>query len=99
MTDTPCPRCGRVYGIGEWPGCPHGFPAGNRRAMVDEWPMGKTFTASFPTPQTFYSRSAYQKALAARGLVIRGDGEEHFATLGAEGLAKAEALIRRVHAG
>ena len=26
----PCPDCGQVYHVGEWPWCPHGFPATGR---------------------------------------------------------------------
>lgn len=66
--------------------------------MVDEWPMGKTFENGFPSPRTFYSRSEYTKALAANGFKVQGGGEEHFDALGAEGLRKAEELVRRVHA-
>jgi hypothetical protein len=90
-----CRSCGEVIEVGSWPFCPHGFPAANSRAMVDEWPMGKTFENGFPTPQTFYSRSEYTKALAARGLKVRGDGEESSTWISPATLRNAEALVKR----
>ena len=63
----------------------------------DEWAGGKTFENGFATPQTFYSPSEYHKALSARGLKVRGDGEEgRWSPMSKEGLQKAEALVRRV---
>lgn len=90
-----CDKCGHALQIGEYPFCPHGFPAANSKAMVDEWPMGKTFENGFTKPTTFYSRSAHRAALAAKGLKVRGDGEESGCVLGAVSLRNAEELVKR----
>lgn len=57
--------------------------------------MGKTFDNGFPTPQTFYSKSEYKKALAANGFELRGDGEEHFSWISKEAIEKARELVSR----
>lgn len=62
----------------------------------DEWPGGKVFENGFREPTRFYSKQAYHAALAAKGLRVRGDGEEGSgAWISAESLRQAEALVRR----
>lgn len=68
--------------------------AGSRHADVT-WPGGKTFENGFKTPQTFYSPAEYKKALAARGLQVRGDGEESATWISKETLENAKALVSR----
>lgn len=70
--------------------------AGSKAPEVT-WPGGKTFENGFAAPQTFYSPKEYREALAAKGLRVRGDGEEHFAGLSKEGLRKAEELMQRLY--
>lgn len=70
----------------------------NMRAPDVTWPGGKTFENGFETPQTFYSPKDYRDALAAKGLKVRGDGEEgRGATMSAHGLKQAEDLIARMY--
>lgn len=90
-----CPTCEKPLDIGEYPFCPHGFPAGNTRAMVDEWPMGKTFENGFSEPRTFYCRSEYHKALAEQGLRVRPDMEHKGVAITAETLKNAQILVSR----
>ena len=74
-----CDLCGATLQIGDFPFCPHG------RAAVgiepDDVPGGFTVENGFDTPQTFYSRSEHEAALAARGLEIRakwaGPNDKH----------------------
>jgi hypothetical protein len=90
-----CETCGHALAIGEHPFCPHGFPAANRRVADVTWPGGKTFENGFDRPMTFFSPKDYHAALAARGLKVRGDGEEHFSWLSKESLANAKELVSR----
>lgn len=90
-----CPQCGETLEVGMHPFCPHGFPAGNSKAMGDEWPMGKTFENGFSAPRTFYSRSEYAKALSKLGLKVRGDGEEHHTWMSPATLRKATEMVTR----
>ena len=69
MSDDPCDRCGQVYGIGEWPFCPHGVPLKGLTVLDDSIPGGMTIENMGPTPITFYSRSEYRRELKARGLI------------------------------
>lgn len=67
----------------------------NSRHADVTWPGGKTFENGFATPQTFYSPAEYHKALKAKGLAIRGDGEEHGTWISKETLENAKALVSR----
>jgi len=68
---------------------------GRRNIISDEWAGGKTFENGFATPQTFYSPSEYRKALAEKGLQVRGDGEESCTWMSPKTLADAKALVTR----
>lgn len=59
------------------------------------WPGGKTFENGFATPQTFYSPKEYRDALAAKGLKVRGDGEESCTWMSKKTLEDAKALVSR----
>jgi hypothetical protein len=62
----------------------------------DEWAGGKTFENGFDKPRTFYSPSEYHKALAERGLKVRGDGEEgKWGWMSRDTLEKAKELVTR----
>lgn len=68
MSDvTICPECGRPFGIGMWPFCPHGVPSFN--AIGDECDI--TQENGFRHPTRFRSKQALKKALAARGLEVK----------------------------
>lgn len=69
---------------------------GSRHADVT-WPGGKVFENGFDSPQTFYSPKEYRDALAAKGLTVRGDGEETGAAISAQALKEAEALMLRMY--
>lgn len=90
-----CADCGREMQIGEYPFCPHGFPAANRKAQEVTWPGGKTFENGFSEPRTFYSPAEYHRALGELGLKVRGDGEESGAWISQASLEKAKALVMR----
>lgn len=67
----------------------------NSRHADVTWPGGKTFENGFDKPTTFYSPAEYRKALAAKGLQVRGDGEESCTWMSPETLKNAEALVNR----
>lgn len=102
-----CAACDRWQTIVSWdhqplPPCVCGAayerdPSVTAHAVIgDEWPGGKVFENGFPEPRRFYSRSEYHRALAERGLRVRGDGEEgSWATVSPQSLADATALVTR----
>jgi hypothetical protein len=59
------------------------------------WPGGKTFENGFPEPRTFYSPTEYRRALDARGLKVRGDGEESCTWISKDTIARATELVSR----
>jgi hypothetical protein len=59
----PCPDCGIPFDVGDWPFCPHGR---SRLSVVgDDIPGGLVIENLGPTPQTFYTKSAYRDAQRA----------------------------------
>lgn len=84
----PCPAC-QTATVRVWK------PTRATSVITDEWPMGVTMSNGFEKPMTFFSRSAYHKALKANGFVVRGDGEEQFSWMSAQTLKNAEELARR----
>lgn len=93
-----CDKCGFELHVGDYPFCPHA--RGSQSVIGDEWPGGKTFENGFESPQTFYSRSEHEAALAARGLEIRakwaGPADKHLTNwaAGAVDLEGAEAFVK-----
>jgi hypothetical protein len=96
-----CDACGVELQVGAWPYCPHGV--GKSSIVPDEVPGGFWVENGFETPQKFYSHSAHEAALAARGLEIRakhtGDSDKHLinwaAGIDAQTLANAAELLTR----
>ena len=67
--DAPCDRCGAILQVGEWPFCPHGFPAHPLTVIDDSIPNGMIIENMGPMPMTFYSKSDWRREMKARGLV------------------------------
>ena len=68
MSET-CERCHKALEVGEWPWCPHGRSTG-LSVVDDSIPGGMTVeNMGTPTPQTFYSKSEWRRAMKERGLV------------------------------
>lgn len=67
MASDACEKCGVVYGVGDWPFCPHGAVK-NFAIEPNDWPGGKTFEHMGHEPVTCYSRSEYERELDQRGL-------------------------------
>jgi len=71
MTDT-CDRCGATLHLGEWPYCPHGFPArpGGVAMIDDQLTGGARFIENLgPQPVWVETKSQLRAELAARGLM------------------------------
>lgn len=64
-----CEKCGRDYGIGDWPFCPHG--RGVNEALSDSIPGGVVIEHGLcnldGTPRTYYSHSEIKKEAERRG--------------------------------
>lgn len=62
-----CDRCGATYGIGDWPWCPHGRPAGT--VVSDSIPGGQLIENLGPDPVRVYSETERRRIMKERGLV------------------------------
>jgi hypothetical protein len=102
MTDTcdandPCPDCGQIVHVGEWPFCPHG--RAYSAIVPDDVPGGFWAENGFDQPRKFYSRSEHARALAAEGLEIRakwaGENDQHLTRWDTVDLNAAAALVNR----
>lgn len=63
-----CEKCGCVLQIGDYPFCPHG--TGSFNAQADDVPGGFTVENAWSEPRTFYSQSAYERALKQDGMEL-----------------------------
>ena len=68
LAHDPCPSCGQIVHVGDFPFCPHGRSTMN--IAGDDVPGGFVAENGFDMPQVFYSKKAHRDALAARGLTI-----------------------------
>jgi hypothetical protein len=109
-----CLECGRVLVHGDWPFChgapeDHGRPLPGRGADVT-WPGGKTFENLADQPQTFYSKSEYDRYLRNHNIeefvrhvpVPGSDKSPHtvsWAAVSQETLDGAKAMLERVGKG
>lgn len=64
-----CDVCGVELEVGSWPYCPHG--RSTLSVVPDDVPGGFWAVNGFTEPVRFYSHSAHEQALAARGLEVR----------------------------
>ena len=91
-----CAKCGRAYGIGDWPFCPHGAYRGGIER--DEIPGGFVQENFGDQPETFYSWSEMRKradALNLQPFVKKLETVNEVVGGGKEWLANAEALVTR----
>lgn len=92
-----CDACGTELQIGDFPFCPHG--RSTLATRPDDVPGGFWIENGFATPQKFYSRSAYQQALAKRGLEQRvkwaGPDDQHITRWDTVDLDAAAQLVQR----
>ena len=88
--EVPCATCGQPT-VRVWRKTPGVIP--------DDVPGGFIAENGFETPTKFYSKSEHRHALAARGLTIRGDGEESsgLANLTKESLERTAAMLDRIY--
>lgn len=98
---TMCEKCGVEIQIADFPFCPHGRTA--IAIAPDDVPGGFVVENGFDQPTRFYSHSAHERALAARGLEIRakyaGEHDKHLtnwaAGIDAQTLENAAVLLTR----
>ena len=68
---TPCPKCGVVYGVGDWPFCRGGHGRTTYSVLGDEIPGGQVIENLGDEPMTFYSKKAVIQEADRRGLRMR----------------------------
>lgn len=70
-----CPSCGIVFGIGDWPFCPHG--RSRYGIITDDIPGGIEVRHGIcnedGTPKRYYSYSSMRKAAFEKGLTQGND--------------------------
>lgn len=96
-----CERCGRPYGIGDWPFCPHGRYRGT--VIGDDIPGGFVQENFGDQPEVFYSQKAMDKRAKELGLVpfVRhaGPHDKHVSRWVSVDLDAATALVSRAAMG
>lgn len=63
-----CTKCGAQRQVGDYPMCPHGYGAGNTRAVVDDIPGGMVIENLGRDPVKVYSHTERRAIMNARGL-------------------------------
>lgn len=66
-----CPKCGIEYGVGQFPFCKGGHGTYNVNVIGDDIPGGMTIENLGPTPETFYTRTAWKRRMAELGVINR----------------------------